>query len=186
MLNAAEKNLGKEPSRIRNKILLSQADARAFDLNKEFGLVYFPSHSFDHIVNKIDQIRTLEAIKRHIAPGGVYAFDLVHIPKIKEDNGWFVQSRPLGEVLTVVRLGYQKIDSKKCIMNIHIWYEVYENGRMLERYYEENQVFIHSVKGIRKLLKETGYEIIDWYGSYDRQTFTLESDMMLIVSKPKT
>jgi len=184
MLKAAETNLAKEPPQVRARLRLELADARDFDLGERFGLVYFPSFSFDHLLEREDQIRALETIRRHIAPSGAYAFDLAHVPDLKEDSGWFVQRRPLDEYRTVVRTGYHSTDPEKRLMTVNLWYELYEDGRMAERYFEGGEVYVHSPEGIRGLLDETGYEVEAWYGGHEGQEFNEKSGMMVIVARP--
>ena len=183
MLRAAERNLAREPPEVRRLVRLVKADVRDFDLNERFGLVYFPSYSFDHLLTGEDQASALRCIRRHLAPGGVYAFDLAHIPKLKEDSGWFVQRKPLNRERTVVRLGFKRIYPEKRLMSVDLWYEVYEDGRMLERYHEGGEVYIHTPDGIRRLLEENGFEIEAWYGGHDRQPFNNTSGMMVIVAR---
>ena len=184
MLRAAEANLGREPPEVRSRVRLELADARDFDLGEEFGLVYFPSYSFDHIIERRDQIGALEAIRRHIAPGGVYAFELAHVPELRADSGWFVQKRPLDRDRMVVRTGHHRTRPEERIMSVSLWYELYEGGRMLERYFDGSDVYVHSPEGIRGLLGEAGYEIEAWYGGHDRRAFAPESEMMVIVARP--
>jgi SAM-dependent methyltransferase len=184
MLRAAKTNLEKEPPEVRSRVHLRLADTRDFDLGEEFGLVYFPSYSFDHILERDDQIKALQAIRRHIALGGVYAFELAHVPELKADSGWFVEKRPLGVDGMVVRTGHHNTRPEERIMTVSLWYELYEDGRMLERYFDGGDVYVHSPEGIRELLGETGYEIEAWYGGHDRRAFTPESGMMVIVARP--
>ena len=184
MLSAAMTKLSREPPEVRNRVHLELVDVRDFDLNEDFGLVYFPSYSFDHILERGDQVRALKAIRRHIAPGGVYAFDLAHVPELKADSGWFVQKRPLDGDRMVVRTGHHRMKTEERIMTVSLWYELYEDGRMLERYFDGSDVYVHSPEGIRELLGETGYEIEAWYGGHDRRAFTPESGMMVIVARP--
>ena len=163
---------------------LELADVRDFNLGGAFGLVYFPSFSFDHLLERIDQIRALEAIRKHIAPGGVYAFDLAHVSDLKDDSGWFVQRKPLDEHRTVVRTGFHRTSPERRIMSVDLWYELFEDGRMVERYFEGRDVYVHTPNGIRQLLQETGFEVEDWYGGHGKQEFTGESRMMLVVARP--
>jgi SAM-dependent methyltransferase len=184
MLNAAMTKLSREPPEVRNRLHLRLVDVRDFNLGEEFGLVYFPSYSFDHILERGDQVKALKAIRKHIAPGGVYAFDLAHVPEPKADSGWFVQKRPLDRDRMVVRTGHHKTKPEERIMTVSLWYELYEDGRMLERYFDGSDVFVHSPEGIRELLGETGYDIEAWFGGHDRRAFTPESSMMVIVARP--
>ena len=183
MLKAAESNLRREPPEVRSRVHLELADVRDFNLSEAFGLVYFPSFSFDHLLERIDQIKALEAIRGHIAPSGVYAFDLAQVPILEEDNGWFVQRRPLDERRTVVRTGFHRTDPKRRLMSVDLWYELYEDGRMVERYFEGGEVYVHTPDGIRQLLQETGFEVEAWYGGHGKQEFTGESEMV-VVARP--
>ncbi len=184
MLRAAEANLSKEPPEVRARVHLELADVRGFDLGERFDLVYFPSYSFDHLLTHQDRVSALKAIRRHIAPGGVYAFDLAHVPEVKDDRGWFVERRPLGGSREVVRIGYHRTRPGQRLMSMDLWYELYDDGRMLERYHEGSEVYVHDPEGVRRLLEENGYRIKAWYGGHDGQPFTGESGLMVIVAEP--
>jgi ubiquinone/menaquinone biosynthesis C-methylase UbiE len=184
MLKAAKTNLDNEPQEVRNRVHLELADVRGFDLNEDFGLVYFPSYSFDHILERDDQIKALKAIRKHIALGGVYAFDLVHVPEPKDVSDWFVQKKLLDGDRMVVRTGYNVTKPEERIMTVNLWYELYKDGRMLERHFDGSDVYVHSPEGIRELLEETGFEIVAWYGDHDKRSIIPESKMMVIVTRP--
>jgi SAM-dependent methyltransferase len=186
MLRAAEAKLWEEPPEVRSRIHLELADARRFSLDECFGLVYFPSGSFDHILHREDQLLALRNIKKHLADDGVYAFDLAHAPELKKDSGWFVQKKPLDPNRQVVRTGYHTTDPVNRRMTLNLWYELYHDGRMLERYFETGDVYAHTPEGIRGLLDETGYEIEAEYGGHDRSPFTSESRSLVIVARIRT
>jgi len=184
MLRAAKRNVAEEPPEVRGLLHLEQADVRDFQLDEAFGLVYFPSFSFDHILDRGDQLRALEAIKGHIAPGGVYAFELAHVPELTAERGWFVQKKALDENRLVVRTGYHRTDVEKRIMSVSLWYDVVEDGRIVERYYDGSDVYVHSVKGVRSLLDEAGFEVLEWYGDLRKGVFIEESEMMVVLARP--
>ena len=184
MLRAAERNVAGEPEDVRGLLHLELADVRDFQLETEFGLIYFPSFSFDHILDRGDQLRALHAIKGHLSPGGVYAFELAHVPEPKAEGGWFVQRKPLDEGRIVVRTGYHSTDPERRIMSVSLWYEVVEEGRVVERYYDGSEVYVHSVEGVRALLDEAGFDVQDWYGDLEKGEFTEESEMMVVIARP--
>jgi len=184
MIRAADANLSGEPPEVRRLVHLELADIRDFDLGLRFGLVYFPSFSFDHLLTHGDQASALRCIHRHIGPGGVYAFDLSHTPTIKEDSGWYVQRKPLDEQRTVVRLGFHRTHPEERLMSVDLWYELYEDGLMGERYHEGGEVYLHSPEGIELLLEENGFEIEARYGGHDRRPFTEDSEMLVVVASP--
>jgi len=184
MLRAAEKRCAKEPADVRSRVRLKLADVRNFDLDERFGLVYFPSFSFDHLVAKNDQVSTLRCVLRHLASEGVFAFDLAHTPRTEASSGWFVERKPLSEQRAVVRLGFHKTNPEKRLTSIDLWYELYESGRMLERYHERGEVYIHTPNEIKQLLEENGLEVAERYAGHDGQPFTDSSKMMVIVACP--
>lgn len=155
MIRAALANLSKEQPEVRRLVHLKKADVRNFDLGEQFGLIYFPSFSFDHLLTHEDQVFALTCIRKHAAHDGVYAFDLSNV--VETECGWFVQCKPLDDRRTVVRLVFHKTCSETRQMSVDIWYELYEEGRMVERYHEGGTVFIHSPENIRQVLEETGF-----------------------------
>lgn len=184
MLKTAKRNIEKEPKETRKRLHIELADVRNFDLEKRFRLIYFPSHSFDHLLSPEDQRTALQNIRRHVAPGGVFAFDLAHLPEVKAEGRWFVQRKPYEEDRIVVRTGYMKANPEKRTLSIDLWYDLYENGRMLDRYHEGGEVYIHSTEGVKQLLRESGFEIIEWYGGHDKRDFDSVSETMVIIAKP--
>ena len=183
MLRAADRNVAEEPESVRGLLHLELADVRDFQLDTVFGLVYFPSFSFDHILDRRDQLGALKSIRRHIDTGGVYAFELAHVPNLKATGGWFVQRKPLGESL-IVRTGYHSTDVERRIMSVSLWYDVVEDGRIVERYFDGSDVYVHSVEGVRSLLDEAGFEVLEWYGDLKKGEFTEESEMMVVIARP--
>ena len=183
MLKAAQANLKRESQKVRDRVHLELGDVRDFSLDVKFGLIYFPSYSFDHLLEREDQLRALRNIKRHITPGGAYTFDLAHVPELKEDSGWFVQRKPLDDHSMVVRIGYHKTHPERRLMTVNLWYEHYHDGRMTERYFEGGEVYVHTPAGIRGLLEEAGFHVEAWYGDHDKRPFADDNPMMVIVAR---
>jgi SAM-dependent methyltransferase len=184
MLRAAEANLAREPGEVRGRVHLELADVRDLRLDERFGLVYFPSFSFDHLLERDDQLRALKAIREHVAPDGVYAFDLAHVRELKADSGWFVQRMSIDERNMVVRTGHHSTGLERRLMTMNLWYEHYVDGRMTERYFEGGEVYVHTPEGVRGLLEEASYTVEAWYGGHEGQAFNDESDKMVIVARP--
>jgi ubiquinone/menaquinone biosynthesis C-methylase UbiE len=69
MLKAAQANLEREPQEVRGRVHLKLGNVRDFRLDEKFGLIYFPSYSFDHLQERDDQLQALRNIRQNIAPG---------------------------------------------------------------------------------------------------------------------
>jgi hypothetical protein len=67
---------------------------------------------------------------------------------------------------------------------LDLWFELYEDGKMIERYYESNTMYIHTPESIRKLLSENKFKVIGFYGGYEKQKFNQNSKIMVIIAKP--
>jgi SAM-dependent methyltransferase len=84
---------------------LVEADMRAFDLGRRFALVFIARNSLLHLGTAEDFAATFAAVRRHLAPGGVFAFDVfnpdVHIlaqPAGQRRRLMRVQSETHGEL----------------------------------------------------------------------------------------
>lgn len=53
-----------------------QGDMRDFDLGAPFDLVIAPFNALMHLYTTSDQAAALKAVRRHLAPGGLFAFDV--------------------------------------------------------------------------------------------------------------
>jgi SAM-dependent methyltransferase len=55
---------------------LVEGDMRAFDLGQRFGLVFVARNSLLHLSSAEDIVAAFMAVRRHLVPGGVFAFDV--------------------------------------------------------------------------------------------------------------
>ena len=82
MLAQCRARLDDEPTDVRDRVTLVKADMRALDLEIRFSLVMIPFRPLQHLVAVSDQIATLQAIHRHLEPGGRLVFDVFN-PNIR-------------------------------------------------------------------------------------------------------
>jgi SAM-dependent methyltransferase len=82
MLAQCQGRLDTEPPDVRDKVTLVQADMRDLDLGKRFSIITIPFRPFQHLIAVSDQIATLQAIHRHLEPGGRLLFDVFN-PSIR-------------------------------------------------------------------------------------------------------
>ena len=65
-------------------------DMRDFDLGRRFGLVFIGRNSLLHLHSTEDLLAAFAAIRRHLAPGGIFAFDIFN-PNVR------LLARPAGQ-----------------------------------------------------------------------------------------
>jgi SAM-dependent methyltransferase len=76
MLARARAKLAGEPTPVRQRVTLVQADMREFALDARFALITAPFRVVQHLITAEDQQRFLAAVRRHLAPGGRLVFDV--------------------------------------------------------------------------------------------------------------
>jgi SAM-dependent methyltransferase len=156
-----------------------------FRLPEKFSLIYFPSCSFDHILDPADQRAALHNIREHLAPGGRYVFDLYLTEGLNADRGWFVQRKTLEDGSQVIRSGYHVARQEKRLMSLDMWYDHVVDGRVAERYYEGSDVYVHDAEEVRWMLGETGYEVVEEYGDHHGKPYEEGDGMIVFVTRPR-
>ncbi|MFH2112816.1 MAG: class I SAM-dependent methyltransferase [Candidatus Bathyarchaeota archaeon] len=185
MLKAAEANVSRESPEVRARLHMSLGNAMDFSLPQRFKMIYFPSCSFDHILDPAQQRAALLNIRRHLAPGGSYVFDLYVAEELKAVRGWFVQRKSLEDDSTVVRSGYHVTWPEKRLMSLDMWYDHVVDGRVVERFYEGSEVYVHDAQSMRGLLEETGYEVMEEYGDHHGKPYRDGDSLIVLVTRPK-
>lgn len=74
-----------------------QGDMRKFDLGRRFGLIFIARNSLLHIHSTEDFLATFAMIRRHLAPGGIFAFDVFN-PNMQR------LARPAGQRFPVMQV----------------------------------------------------------------------------------
>ena len=185
MLNAAEKNIAEEAPETQALLHMALGNALGFTLPDRFGLIYFPSCSFDHILVPADQKEALLNIKRHLAPGGRYVFDLYLVKELKADRGWFVERKELEDGTKVIRSGYHVTRPERRLMSLDMWYDHVVDGRVAERFYEGSDVYVHDAEKMKGLLGETGYEVVEEYGDHHGKPYEEGDCLIVFVTRQK-
>jgi len=77
MLDAAEQRRLALPKAKRDNLRLQQGDMRSFELGELFPLITCPFNALQHMYETEDIERALAQIKAHLAPGGLFVFDVL-------------------------------------------------------------------------------------------------------------
>jgi ubiquinone/menaquinone biosynthesis C-methylase UbiE len=88
-----------------------EADMRDFDLGRRFGLVIIPYRSFLHLLTDADQAACLDAVYRHLLPGGRFATNFF-APPVATAGGDPVISR----IHKLMRLRYVSKDEMEALL----------------------------------------------------------------------
>ncbi len=138
MLLLCREKLGLEPPEVRCRVKLIQGDMRHFDLGRQFPLITIPFRPFQLLVTVEDQLSCLDAVYRHLAPGGRLILDVFNpsLPFLIGDDDAFKETRdgpefamPDGrKVARHVRIANRDLFNQ--IQDIElIYYTTYPDGR---------------------------------------------------------
>jgi SAM-dependent methyltransferase len=178
MLTRAREKAGSLP------IQWVEADARRFDLGKQFNLIFLSSAGMQHLLTRADQEAALACVRAHLAPGGRFAFGVFFphargMESAEEEHEWFTYTNDLGQEVRVS--GTDSYDDLRQV-NTETAYRRWRNATGEEvlqvaplslRYYFPQE--------LETLLHYNGFEVLERYGDWDRSPLTNESQMMIFV-----
>lgn len=169
------------------------ADMRSFVMGERYGLVIIPGHSFQFMLTASDQLACLEAIKRHLFPGGRLVIHVDH-----QDLGWLgnldkeygnkfkpvdILPHPVsGNPVHVFRnWSYQRCT--QTAFTSTIWEEHDQQGLLVQRW-ERGPVGLHCIFRceMEHLLSRAGFTIRALYGNFERAPLQDDSSEMIWVS----
>ncbi len=162
-----------------------EMDVCKLSLNKEFGLIIIPFHSFSEILDPSDQRAALSAAYEHLAKNGRFICTLRN-PRVrlKSVDG---QIRLIGEyshdkikgTLLVWSLGNYNANSN--IVNGLQLYEEYDtHGVMLSKRVLEIQFYMHQKDEFEDLATSAGFEVAALYGDYSYSVFEENTSPFMI------
>ena len=152
---------------------LVEGDMREFDLSKQFELAIAPYRSLQSLLTVPEQISTLAAVKAHLEPGGMMAFDMF-MPEpstLVQDQDVAYHLKDLTDPETGVRrVLYQQSAYDNLAQVVHarvIIEELDDSGAVAKKLYREFSLRYSHRWEIHHLLTSCGFEDIQVYGGFD-------------------
>ncbi len=161
------------------------ADARRFDLDESYDLVFIGFSSLSEVVDNQDKIKVLEGVRAHLKPDGHFTFSL-HNPSVRnlnldQNHGFNID----GGSRTLAFTARFKPPSSAGIVTGTQRYLIRDRaGNTLDE--RKLDVTFHLIPKdeIERLLAATGYRVDQMWGDYDRSEFTEASPFMIYRCSP--
>lgn len=185
MLRVAREKLAKETEAVRRRVILKRGDMRNFELKQSFQFIYIPASTFDHNITVEEQKRTLNCVYKHLEKNGTFAFDLEQATPDKPETSWWIDRKEIDGGRMVVRSVFTRRDMTKRTFSLDLFFDVYKNSKLLERYHEYGEVAIISKDDITKLLKENGFKVESIYGDFNKSKYRNDSPRIVLVTRKK-
>ena len=157
---------------------------RFFQLNKKFDKIFIPFNSLLHLLNEKDLQSTLNSIKEHMhlnselyidifMPQASYLYNSFNKKRIE-----FFNSTNSKDTVVKESLEY---DSASEIINV-IWN--YEHNRKIYQTFNF-KMKIYYPDTMNRILVDSGFQIINLWGDYNKSKFSLESNLQIYQCRKK-
>jgi SAM-dependent methyltransferase len=171
-----------------------QADCRTLDLGAQFRLITLTGNAFQEFLTREDQEGLLGAVRRHLAPDGLFAFE-TRFPRPSalltaaaldgswsDETVWRTFTDEAGRVVTVATA--QRYDALRQTAEYVIHRRWQANGRDEARTERATLRFVYPQE-LEALLHYNGLAIRHAYGDWDRRPLTNNSPRMIYVCHPR-
>ncbi len=173
---------------LTDQVTLVQADMREFDLpHKEFSLALMPLNTFMHCQSMAEQLATLQAIHRHLQPGGQLVIDLFYPEPVmlaEVDGRLYFEAESVVELTGHTVQWYWRHDIDLARQLRHLTYildEIDRAGHVRRITLPFSLRFVYRFE-LELLLKMSGYTVENIYGSYEMEPFDGDSPRMIFVA----
>jgi SAM-dependent methyltransferase len=158
-----------------------QGDMRDFELGQLFSLIIVSCNSFGHLTQAGEIRAALRAIRRHLAPGGLIAFDVVN-PRLEALRSGSVRNRldkgpnPCAAISVDGRAYYDPVSQVTSLD----WL-VCEPGGVPQTIRFKLRVFFP--EELRLLLERSGFKVVNCFGDFSCNPPSEESLVQICVAR---
>src|SRR6266496_2338717 len=158
-----------------------------FDLGSQrFSLIFSAFRSFQHLLTVEDQLSCLQAVRRHLAPGGLFALD-VFAPKLERiavfDEKEFQEMLWRDGEDEIVRLTSVRRDPATQIMDVTFRHERRRPGAPTESHDVQTRMRWFFRYELEHLLFRAGFSSVEVFGGFDRRPYDYFSGETVVIAK---
>jgi SAM-dependent methyltransferase len=189
-LDHARATLEAQPAPVRSAVRLETGDMRSFALEGRFDLIAVPFNSLAYLHTRADQLACLSAARAHLAPGGVFVFDLLTprfdflvealhpFPPMRVDVDL---SAPAPGIERFVRSCVDRYDAGTQTLTSTFFYEVHRSGGVSERHVRDLAWHMYYPAELELLLEAAGLEPVERRGGWNGETADREARRYVFV-----
>jgi SAM-dependent methyltransferase len=176
-----------EVAPVQARITLHHHDARSFQLGAMYDLVIAPFRIVQHLTTIDDQLRLLDAVAAHLAPGGRFLFDVFnpHFAKLAAASGEEQEDTPelalpdgrtLRRTFRVTRVRWVEQVSEVEL----IYYVSAAPGAAAHRYVQSFDMRWYVRAELVHLLARAGFRVEEIHGNFDYSPLTDDSPEQVV------
>jgi len=189
MLDRCRERVAAEPKDVQARITLIEGDMRDFMLEERFELAIIPFRPMQHLMTIEDQLSCLDAIRRHLVPGGRVIFDvfnpdLVRIASPSTAEWEDTPETALPDGSTFRRGGRMvAVHRVEQVNEIELIYYIARPGGKTERRVHAFGMRWFMRPELEHLVARAGFTLDAIYGDFDRSPLTDGSPEMIVVAR---
>lgn len=164
-----------------------EADARQLNLGNQYRFIYLTGNAFQAFLRREDQEALLASVGRHLAPGGIFAFETRNpsghnLNSFDEEEHWFTYTSVEGYFVTVS--GTQTFEPISQIMH---WttYRRWHDGQQAHTKKTRIACRFTYPQELAALLHYNHFEIVQQYGNWNKEPLTANSPTMMTMCRHK-
>jgi SAM-dependent methyltransferase len=164
-------------------ITLRHGDMRKVQLSQTFPVVTAPFNTLMHAYTPADQDETLGTVKKHLDPGGVFAFDLYNpnfsnLNVLKREAEWEHVGGTNAELFV-----YQSHDADNQMLESRYYLDTLQEDGTLKRQTSVIKQRYYTRFEIERLLKQHGFQNVQIFGGFDKRRYSTKENNMVVVAK---
>ncbi len=179
MLAAARERVDRECPELRGAFVFAREDMRCFELGEQFDLVICGLNSLQYLYSLDDRLACLAAVRKHIAPGGRFAFDMFTpvLTYIEESSRAPVERLDVdltfetGETRRFIRRSYERYDPSTQIDDTVYEYEIVDREGGSSRFSDSLRWYFYFPQELELLLRVSGFRVVERWGGYCHEPF---------------
>ncbi len=169
-----------------SEVELVRAPMESFALSRSYSLIYAAFRSFQHLDSERQQLDCLACVRLHLAPGGVFAFDVMNPEESqmanKDEPEWIsAEFQHAGN--TIKRYVRVTRDSGSQILRVSARFERNSpNGQLPDESLTYTLRWFLAQQ-LESLLQRAGFKDIAFYGNFERHRLTPKSPAIVVLAR---
>ena len=188
MIDRCRERVAGEADEVRARITLVEGDMRDFAVDDRFALAIIPFRPMQHLMTIDDQLSCLDAIRRHLVPGGRLIFDVfnpdlarIGSPSAAEWND--TPETPLPDGSSFRRTGRMvEVHRVDQVNDVELIYHLTFPDGTTERRVHAFGMRWYLRPELEHLVARAGFTLDAIYGNFDRSALTDASPEMVVVA----
>jgi SAM-dependent methyltransferase len=177
----------------RKRLNLVHGDMRKWHGREPFDLIIVPCGSISHLLDLRDQLDAWRQAFQNLAPAGRFVVETV-MPNFSAYVDSFLNpprtlveiDRDVTDERRKIRLVRRKTvnylpDEQRA--QIRFLYEKYHRKSLIESYIDDFESHVYFPRELRLLFLNSGFEIEDVFGDYNRRPLRASSQLMIMIGK---